>query len=293
MQGVWQITIIADEPPVALEAGLEVQLNINTFSTHRSDAGFMLQAWAEDQPDEAVLASMIEQIYGAGHKVEYDISYLAPRDWVAENRKSFPPQRIDRFWVYGSHIDSAAPVASYPLKIDAAQAFGSGTHPTTQGCLVLLGRLRRYRKTPRNLLDMGCGSAILAMAAKRQFPAVTVVAADTDPLSVTASRQNARMNKFARNGFDAVKSAGFDHPLCRKSAPYDLIFANILAPPLRRMAAELTAHLSASGTLILSGLLNQQVDDILTRYRHFGMKLTEQYVIGDWSALMLHKKRVR
>jgi len=291
MQGMWQITVMTDEAPVALEAGIETRLEISTISISTAEGRYMLQAWSEDAPDEAVLADMIEQIYGNAHKIEFDISYLAPRDWIAENRKSFPAQHIDRFWVYGSHIEKKVPASSYPLRIDAAQAFGSGTHPTTQGCMYLLGRLRRFRKAPHTVLDMGCGSAILAMAARRQFPACKIVAADTDPLSVTASAQNARMNKFARNGFDVVKSAGFAHPLCRKSAPYDLIFANILAPPLRRMAADLTSYLSPSGTLILSGLLTWQTDDILSRYRHFGMKLTEHYIIGEWSALMLHKKR--
>ena len=293
MQGLWRITIITHEPAIALEAGLEILLDISALATSKSTAGFVLQAWTEDTPDEAVLASMFTRIYGDKYLPKCEVEFLPPRDWLAENRNSFPPQRIDRFWVYGSHVNQQVPAGFYPLKIDAAQAFGSGTHPTTQGCMHLLGRLRRYRMPPRNLLDMGCGSAILAMAAKRQFPAARVVAADTDPLSVTASAQNARMNGISRIGFDAVKSAGFAHPLCRKHAPYDLIFANILAPPLRRMASALVSHLSPSGTLILSGLLTQQTDDILARYRFFGMKLTEHYVIGDWSALMLHKKRVR
>ena len=292
MQGLWQITVMTDDAPVALEAGIETRLDISTISISKNSERFMLQAWSEEMPDEAVLSSIIRQIYSTAEIVEYEITYLAPRDWIAENRKSFPPQHIDRFWVYGSHIDAKMPVSSYPLKIDAAQAFGSGTHPTTQGCMYLLGRLRRLRRTPRTVLDMGCGSAILAMAAKRQFPAARIVAADSDPLSVTASAQNARMNKFARNGFDVVKSAGFGHPLCRTSAPYDLIFANILAPPLRRMACDLTSYLSPSGTLILSGLLDWQADDIISRYRHFGMRLTEQYIIGGWSALMLNKRRL-
>ena len=138
MQGLWQITVMTDDAPVALEAGIETRLDISTISISKNSERFMLQAWSEEMPDEAVLSSIIRQIYSTAETVEYEITYLAPRDWIAENRKSFPPQHIDRFWVYGSHIDAKMPVSSYPLKIDAAQAFGSGTHPTTRAVCIFL-----------------------------------------------------------------------------------------------------------------------------------------------------------
>ena len=287
--GLWQLDIFTPHDAVALEAGLEVRFEVASLSLSRATDGRLhLQGWWEEKPDPLLLEQMITTTDAAA---EWSLSYLEPRDWVAENRKSFPPLSVGNFWIYGSHIQQSAPVGKHALQIDAAQAFGSGTHPTTKGCLHLINSLQKWRKTPRNLLDLGCGSAILAMAAKKQYPSLHVVAADSDRLSVQASQQNARLNHIAPAGFQVVQSLGFSHPLTRRSAPYDVICANILAAPLRKLAPDLCRSLASDGRLILSGLLISQAHEILTRYHAFGMVLEEQVMIEDWIALSLTKRR--
>lgn len=287
--GLWQIDIFTPHQPVALEAGLEARFEVTSLSVSRTEGGMLhLQGWCELQPDAKALGEMI---IATDSDAEWQLHYLEPRDWIAENRKSFPPVSIGSFWVHGAHIDSAVPIGKIPLQIDAAQAFGSGTHPTTQGCLHLLQSLKKRRHKPRRLLDLGCGSAILAMAAQKQFPSLQVVAADSDILSVNASIENAALNQCAPRGFRVVQSLGFSHPLTRQSAPYDIIFANILAPPLRRLAPQLSRALSHRGRLILSGLLVEQAHEIMARYHAFGMVLCEQVIIGDWIALSLEKQK--
>lgn len=287
--GLWQVDIFTPNPSVALETGLETRFEITSLSVSKArDGRWHLQGWSEERLDENLLSEMIS---GADKDAEWTLEYLEPRDWLAENRKSFPPVSVGKFWIYGSHIQQTPPTGKTPLRIDAAQAFGSGTHPTTQGCLHLIEALAKTRRYPKRMLDLGCGSAILAMAAKKIFPSIRVVAADSDRLSVLASRQNARLNHIAPAGFQVVQSLGFSHLATRKAAPYDIICANILAPPLRKLAPELSAALGADGRLVLSGLLTSQAHEILTRYHAFGMVLVEQIVIDEWVALSLRKRK--
>lgn len=206
---------------------------------------------------------------------------LAERDWLAENRRAFPPQRIGRFFIQGSHWRDKPPPGAIAVEIDAATAFGTGEHPTTRGCLLafdLLTRRRRFRR-PR---DIGTGSGILAIAATKALRC-TVLASDLDPGSVRVARHHARCNGLVdRVRVGCAAGAG-------RSRGHDLVFANILARPLMRMARDLSRAAAPGGLVILSGLLRRQEAGVLAAYRAQHLWLESRVVIDGWSTLILCK----
>jgi ribosomal protein L11 methyltransferase len=206
---------------------------------------------------------------------------IAERDWLAENRRAFPPQRIGRFFVHGSHWHDKPPPGSIAIEIDAATAFGTGEHPTTRGCLLAFDRLakaRRFRR-PR---DIGTGSGILAIAAGKTLHR-WVMASDVDPGSVTVARHHARRNRVASD-IRVTRTSG-----AGRSRGHDLVFANILARPLALMARDLSRAVSPGGLVILSGLLRRQEAGVLAAYRLQRLALASRIVIDGWSTLVLRK----
>jgi ribosomal protein L11 methyltransferase len=205
-------------------------------------------------------------------------------DWVTQTYLSFPPIRAGRFFVHGSHHKQAVPAGTIPLQIEAAMAFGSGEHATTQGCLLALSDLARRLPLTR-ALDMGCGSGILAFAIAKLWRR-PVTAVDIDPLSVEIARENARLNRVARL-VKCHQGNGYDLPEVAAHGPYQLIAANILARPLARMAPQLRRHLAPGGTAVLSGLLKRQEPLVMAAHRAQGLRLVRRYRIGEWSTLVL------
>jgi ribosomal protein L11 methyltransferase len=205
---------------------------------------------------------------------------VTERDWLAENRRAFPPQRIGRFLVHGSHWREERPASSIAVEIDAANAFGTGEHPSTRGCLLAFDRLARRRRF-RRVRDIGTGSGILAIAAAKRLRR-TVDASDIDPVAVAVTRHHARRNGVAR----------LVRPRCAAGAGrgrYDLVFANILARPLMSMARDLARVAVPHGRVILSGLLRRQEAAVLAAYRAQGLALDFRLVVDGWSSLVLRK----
>ena len=206
---------------------------------------------------------------------------VAERDWLAENRRAFPPQRIGRFFIHGSHWRDQPPPGTIAIEIDAATAFGTGEHPTTRGCLLAFDRLakaRRFRR-PR---DIGTGSGILAIAAAKMLHQ-PVMASDVDPGSVTVARHHAQRNSVARD-IRMTHAAG-----AGRSRGHDLVFANILARPLTLMGRDLSRAVAPGGVVILSGLLRRQEAGVLAAYRRQRLRLASRIVIDGWSTLVLRK----
>jgi len=293
---VWSVRVITTGPVIAFETGLEERAGATALALSRADDGRnCVDAWFVLPPEN----TLIEQIITAGktpeHEVDWQVTHHASRDWLAENRQNFPPLTIGRFWIYGSHIELSRPCAKYQLKIDAAQAFGSGTHPTTEGCLlafqslVKLASVKAMLQTGR-ILDMGCGSAILAMAAHRFFPAAKVMAADNHQPSVVSARDNSRHNHISPASLQVHLSHGCAARPLRLAAPYQLVFANILAAPLRKLAPHLTKLLAQDGYLILSGLLVQQKRFVMQAYEARGLIVRDSVYHGEWATLVLRRK---
>jgi ribosomal protein L11 methyltransferase len=206
--------------------------------------------------------------------------------WLARVYDGFPEQLIGRrFAVRGTHIAEQPQPGRVTLMLDAGLAFGSGEHGSTRGCLRALEQMA-YRK-PRRILDMGCGSGILAMGAACLLHR-RVLAVDIDPWSVLVSRQNAALNRITPLMVCKLGN-GWQAQAVRRSEKFDLVFANILARPLCLMARNLAAHLAPGGTAILAGLLETQWRAVLAAHRRQGLSLERVYAEGNWRTLVLRK----
>lgn len=204
-------------------------------------------------------------------------------NWLEESYRQFAPFRVGPFYICGTHSDPRPQSGEITLVIDAATAFGSGEHGTTAGCLTLLHHLKASGYTPQNVLDMGCGSGILAVAACKLW-AVPVLATDIDEECVRVSNHHKTVNAIGEQ-LQTLAGDGFAIIHDR----YDLIIANILAGPLKDMAKDLVNHMQDGGFVILSGLLQEQEDDVLAFYLPLGLQLEKSCHNGEWSALLLRK----
>ncbi|SPJ24733.1 50S ribosomal protein L11 methyltransferase [Palleronia abyssalis] len=237
-----------------------------------------------ETPDVAGLA-LLAKTFGAR---DFVISELPEIDWVAKVRRELSPVEAGRFFLYGSHDADKVPADSVPLLVDAAMAFGTGHHGTTKGCLVAFDRLLTQGLRPERVIDVGCGTAVLAMAAARTLP-VTPIASDIDAVAVEVAEANVAMNGLA-GSIVCLEATGFDHPRIAAAGPFDLVFANILKGPLVALAPDMARHTTLGGRVILSGLLNAQAEEVIQEYSQFGLNLLEKDQIGDWTTLTLTRE---
>ncbi|MFK5998395.1 MAG: 50S ribosomal protein L11 methyltransferase [Rhodobacterales bacterium] len=235
-------------------------------------------------PDEVALAL----ISASTDARPFVVSEVADKDWVAEVCRELAPIHAGRFFLYGSHDADKVPDDCVPLLIEAAMAFGTGHHGTTQGCLTALDALANKGFAPGNVADIGCGTAVLAMAAANVWN-VPMIASDIDEVATDTALANLACNDLAGR-VEVVTCAGFDHPRLRNTAPYDLILANILKGPLIDLAADMGACCGGNGIVILSGILNKQADDVSKAYEHQGFTETDRLAFGEWATLVLLKK---
>lgn len=237
--------------------------------------------------DAAQRELVLGLIAQAAPDVEVHETKLADIDWVSQVQKDFPPFTMGPFYVYGSHASRDMPRNHFPLLIDAAAAFGTGEHATTAGCLLALAREKRTRRHVPEVLDMGCGTAILAIGAARLWKNTAIVACDNDPVAVKVSAHNLKVNQIRARSRAFVSDGYKMRPL--RGQKYELIVANILAKPLMKMANRAAQAVAPGGTLILSGLLNSQEPMVLAAHRAQGMYLKQRIRRGNWSVLVLSR----
>jgi ribosomal protein L11 methyltransferase len=217
---------------------------------------------------------------------EVTIEQLPERDWLAENRERFAPFRIGRFVIQEPDDATPTPCGAIPLRIEAATAFGSGRHGSTEGCLRALELLARW--PIRSVLDVGCGSGILAIAAAKLWR-VPVLASDLDPQAVAVARDNVRLNGV-RHLVRVVMADGYRSPMIAADAPFDFVLCNILAGPLKRLAWELARHVrSGGGVAVLAGLLTRDGNDVLAAHRAAGLRLLRAVNCEGWRTLVLQR----
>ncbi len=208
--------------------------------------------------------------------------------WLERTKAAFPEQWIGRcFAIRGTHLTGALPSGRTTLILDAGVAFGSGEHASTRGCLMAFEHHAMSHR-PRRILDLGTGSGILAMAAAKTLRR-TVLAADIEPWSVRVARQNARLNRL-HTLVRPILADGWRSVAVRRGGPYDLVFGNILARPLRAMARDLAANLAPGGTAILAGLLRTQARDVLAAHLRRGLVLRRMIHLEPWTTLVVHKR---
>ena len=213
-----------------------------------------------------------------------DVEVLADADWLAMSLSGLPPVRAGRFFVYGAHDQGAAPVNTINLKIDAGAAFGTGHHGTTVGCLLAFDDLLKRERFDK-VLDVGAGTGVLAIAASRTGSSVAV-GTDIDEPSVRISNENAKLN---RSGARFVHASGLGDERVKGHGPYDLVFANILAPPLVALAQDIKGALRVNGVAILSGLLRTQERRVTAAYLSRGFVLEKRFRRDAWSCLVLRR----
>ncbi|MFN0022483.1 MAG: 50S ribosomal protein L11 methyltransferase [Parvularculaceae bacterium] len=244
-------------------------------------AAWKLEAYFEQRPDAAALASLIGETGLDAPAVEV----LPDIDWVAHALEGLGLVEAGRFILYGSHDAGKLPAgdaARIPILIEANQAFGTGHHPTTAGCLALLDRFAGA--PPEAVFDLGCGSALLAIAAAKLWD-VEVIASDIDEKSVEIARGN-----IALNGVDdlvtAIAADGFSDPRIRVRAPFDFVFANILAGPLIEFAPAMAQHIAPRGRVMLAGLMAEQEAGVREAYEAAGFRLLNRLDHAVWPVLL-------
>jgi ribosomal protein L11 methyltransferase len=245
---------------------------------------WMLEVFFGRVPDDAFVRGLLAAAVGVERAGAARFEDVAERDWVARSLAGLHAVRAGRFLVHGSHGRRDVKPNDVALEIEAALAFGTGHHGTTRGCLLMLDAILKRRR-PRRVLDVGTGTGVLAMAAAKVLHR-DVRCGDIDRVAVTAAAANARQNGVAAH-VRPVVSIGTRHPALQARAPYDLIFANILAKPLRLLAPHLRAVAAPGGALILSGLLSRDVPGILSSYAAQGFALRRRLDLEGWCTLLL------
>lgn len=236
--------------------------------------------------DELFSAIAVAELL-TGYTAEVTRSLVPVGGWLARTKDAFPEQKIgERFVVRGTHIVAPPIPGRMILTLDAGMAFGTGEHNSTRGCLVALEYVSKF-KNATQILDLGTGSGILAIAATKMFHK-SVLASDIDPRAARVAAANAKLNGVSRL-VHAICADGWMNKILRQKAPYDLVFANILARPLCAMAHQLAVNLAPGGVVILAGLLNTQLRWVLSAHRRAGLVLQRHFVDGAWSILVLKK----
>lgn len=284
MTSLWTVRLrLAADAAEAAEAVLEPFAL--ALSRYEVEGGRLweVEALVEGVPDRRAIRAALASFGKPG------FAAVPPKDWVAESRKALPPIAAGRFYLRGSHVEGPTPRGRLALLIDAGAAFGTGRHETTKGCLIVLDRLARAGRRFSRILDLGCGSGVLALAAAQLWPG-SVLAADNDPDAVRVARENAALNGLA-DRIRVIRSRGFAAAGLRRAGPFDLLLANILAGPLVRLAPGLARNLAQGGRAVLSGLLTSQAAEVLAAQRRRGLVLESELRLGDWSVLLLRKPR--
>lgn len=269
------------------EAETPEALSVSYFDL--ANARFEVSALYGEQPDKAVLTSLIGQAADGDTVTPLLIEKVQPKDWVTVSQAQRGPVRAGRFFVHGSHDRATVVRNRFTIEIDAGQAFGTAHHASTRGCLLMLDTLAK-RGHPHFVLDVGTGTGILAIAAARAFDR-PVVATDNDLVAVKIAANNARKARVARQ-VQALQSDGLAHPALRRLSP-DLVLANILAGPLYDLAPDLAQTVRPGGYLILSGLTAAQAPSIQARFCAQGFALKKRIMLDGWATLLLGRRSAK
>lgn len=228
--------------------------------------------------------SVLKMAFG---DASFVVSKIPPEDWVAKVRRELTPVRAGRFTLHGSHDRGDAPPSAIRLQIEAAMAFGTGHHGTTRGCLMAMDTLAKQGLAARRVLDLGTGTGALAMGAARLWKA-RCIATDIDEVAVATARENVRFNGTAAH-VQVIEAGRASGPKVLRDAPYDLVFANILAAPLKRLAPQIAAVVEPGSAVVLSGLLHRQAPGVAQVFAGWGMIVRQRIRLGEWTTLRLER----
>ena len=267
----------------ALERLTPEPIGVGVFELEDGSGLWEVGAYFSEKPDDISLA-LLAAVFQAE---EFKISELPQIDWVSKVQRSLKPVVAGRFFVYGSHDSDKVPPDCEPLLIEASMAFGTGHHGTTKGCLLALEQLITDGFKAKNVIDVGCGTAVLAMAAARIFSA-NVIASHIDSVAHSVAKMNILANGLDRN-IQCFEASGFAHEQIKTKNPFDLIFANILLAPLLAIATDISKYSLSGGYVVLSGILSEQAELVVNKYTGVGFSLSNQIEIGEWVTIIFRK----
>lgn len=262
---------------------------------HKGGNAWVLEWILGRKPDAAdltariALITTIENIKNiAVSPREWEIKKIANENWLEKTYQRMQPFYVGPFFIHDTHYEGSVPEGQTSLQVEAATAFGSGEHATTKACLQALLHLKDQGLCPWNVLDMGTGSGILAIAAWKLWK-TPIMAVDIEAESVRVTKRHMKANGVQESSSAMICAVGngFHTKGVKARAPFDLIMANILAGPLIEMAEEMKKALDENGTLILSGMLREQTDHVLSVYEALDLTLTKRIDIEEWSTLIL------
>lgn len=303
-ENVWKVSI---KTPMVFIPSLEEVFYALYPDNYPSIAAFeiqgnqdfkMVEVYINKEPDDEHLKQNIKSMAEIFNISVPDISIekLEDIDWISQSQKILKPIEAGHFYLFGSHDKDSVPSNRIPILMEAGQAFGTGSHETTNGCLLAIDYLSN-KINPQQILDLGCGSGILAIAMTKQWEA-HIIASDIDPVAIKTTSDNLKANNVTEitsgaphNGVYPITSNGFEDNNLSSSGPYDLIVANILAEPLILLAKDIVKNLKPEGTLVLSGLLKVQEVNVLKAYQNEGMICIETFPINEWQTLLLRKEK--
>lgn len=239
----------------------------------------------QDRPNEAILKTLLatENLI----PIDYVSDVIMEQDWVAASLRELPAIHAGQFYIHGSHLKPALKTGKINLEIDAGLAFGTGHHETTEVCLKILSNLAKSFK-PKHIIDIGTGTGVLAIGASKLWGNKNVIASDLDKIAVLVTKRNLKINQVSPF-IHVGQAAGTVSPFIQKSAPYDLLIANILARPLIAMAKDFTKITQKNGYILLSGLLWWQRRRVAAAYLAQGLKIVRFTKCGEWCGLLLRK----
>jgi len=260
-----------------------VSLTKDDATVEDGASAWRLDAYFAEAPDAAAVNAIASE-YNLGEAAVEDLPDI---DWVAHALEGLGIVRCGRFVLYGVHDAERLPNedGDIPIRIDANLAFGTGHHPTTAGCLALLDRFAGW--APKSIFDLGCGSAVLAIAAAKLWGR-NILASDIDEDSVAISIENAALNGVS-DQVTAITAAGFGHPDIAAAAPFDFVFANILAGPLAELAPDMAQHVGKNGRVMLAGLMTEQEPGVVAAYEAAGFRMINRLDQPTWPVLLFVK----
>lgn len=254
--------------------------------SHGSEGPWIVEAYFGTAPDEPRVRALLAAAAGQAAAEAATFGLVEDRDWILSSLEGMKPVRAGRFLVHGSHDRASVRANDIAIEIEAALAFGTGHHGSTRGCLTMLDGITKARR-PRNILDLGTGSGVLAIAAAKLLKR-KVHAGDIDPIAVAAACANAKLNR-AGPFLRPARARGAAHPALRRSGFYDLVLANILARPLRGLAPQIASLATPRADIVLSGLIARDVPAVLSSYGTQGFALVRRIDIDGWATLHLRR----